>query len=216
MLFLVLTPVLLLFISDIPITTDFEEFVLLRLNSRSKWLWNKILILTVFIILYLAILLFIILVTGSFALPLTNEWSEMALNHSIYSYLNPQIPSTLSVTSAFIELLVLLLLGWLGIGLAVIAASLFFNSASLGFLFGMLIDLSGYFVFREGSLPYHFVNLFISRHILFNLHSFGEKGSPYPPYFVSIIYWIIWILLFTFIGLRICKKKDFILKKVVS
>jgi len=61
MLFLVLTPVLLLFISDIPITTDFEEFVLLRLNSRSKWLWNKILILTVFIYsLTFAILLFII------------------------------------------------------------------------------------------------------------------------------------------------------------
>ena len=215
MLFLVLTPVLLLFISDIPVTTNFEEFVLLRLNSRSKWLWNKILILTASIILYLVILLIIILLTNSFALPLTNGWSEMALNYSRYSYLNPQIPATLSVTSAFIRLIVLLILGWLGIGLAVITASLFFNSASLGFLFGVFIDLGGYFAFK-GDVPQHFVNLFISNHILLNFHSFGEKNSLYPPYFASIIYWVIWIALFTIIGFLICKKKDFLLKKVTS
>jgi hypothetical protein len=215
MLFLVLTPVLLLFISDIPVTTNFEEFVLLRLNSRSKWLWNKILILTVSIILYLVILLVIIFVTNSFALPLNNGWSEMALNCSRYSYLNSQIPATLSVTSAFIKLLVLLILGWFGIGLAVITASLFFNSASLGFLFGVFIDLGGYFAFK-GNVPQHFVNLFISNHFLFNLHSFGEKNSLYPPYSLSIIYWVVWIALFAVIGFLICRRRDFLLKKVAS
>ncbi|MGC8691262.1 MAG: hypothetical protein ACP5SP_07475 [Caldisericum sp.] len=215
MLFFVLTPVLLLFISDIPVTTNFDEFVLIRLNFRSKWLWNKILILTASIILYLVILLVIIFVTNSFALPLTNGWSEMALNYSRYSYLNPQIPATLSVTSAFIELIVLLILGWLGIGLAVITASLFFNSASLGFLFGVLIDLGGYFAYR-GDIPQHFVNFFVSNHILFNFHSFGDKASLYPPYFASIIYWVIWIVLFTTIGFLICKRRDFLLGKVTS
>ena len=211
MLFFVLTPVLLLFISDIPVTTNFEEFVLLRLNSRSKWLWNKILILTASIILYLVILLIIIFVTNSFALPLNNGWSEMALNYSRYSYLNPQIPATLSVTSAFIRLIVLLILGWLGIGLAVITASLFFNSASLGFLFGVFIDLGGYFAFK-GDVPHPFENFFISNHILLNLHGFGEKNSFYPPYFASIIYWVIWIMFFMVLGYRICKRRDFILK----
>jgi hypothetical protein len=215
MLFLVLTPVLLLFISDIPVSTNFEEFVLLRLNSRSKWLWNKILILTASIILYLVILLIIIFVTNSFALPLNNGWSEMALNYSRYSYLNPQIPKTLSVASAFVRLLMLLILGWLGIGLAVITASLFFNSASLGFLFGVFIDLSGYFVYH-GYIPQRFINLFISNHMMLSFHSFGEKGSFYPPYFLSIIYWIIWIVLFTAIGFLICRKKDFLLGKVIS
>ncbi len=215
MLFLVLTPVLLLFISDVPVTTNFEKFVLLRLNSRSKWLWNKILILTASIILYLVILLIIILVTNSFALPLTNGWSEMALKFPRDIWLNPQITTTLSVTSAFIRLLVLLILGWLGIGLAVITASLFFNSASLGFLFGVLIDLGGYFAFK-GNVPQRFVNLFISNHILLDFHSFGEKNSFYPPYSLSIIYWVIWIALFAVIGFLICKKKDFLLGKVAS
>jgi hypothetical protein len=106
---------------------------------------------------------------------------------------------------------VLLILGWLGIGLAVITASLFFNSASLGFLFGVLIDLGGYFAFK-GDVPQHFVNLFISNHILLNLHGFGEKNSFYPPYFASIIYWVIWIMFFMVLGYRICKRRDFILK----
>jgi len=215
MLFLVLTPVLLLFISDIPVSTNFEEFVLVRLNSRSKWLWNKILILIASTVLYLAILLVIIFVTNSFAFPLNNGWSEMALNYSRYSYLNSQIPKTLSVTSAFIELIMLLTLGWLGIGLAVITASLFFNSASLGFLFGVFIDLSGYFVYH-GYIPQRFVNFFISNHILLNLHSFGEKGSFYPPYSLSIVYWIVWIIFFIVLGFRICKRRDFLLGKVTS
>ncbi len=215
MLFLVLIPVLLLFISDIPAATNFEEFVLLRLGSRSKWLWNKILILTVSIILYLIILLIIIFVAPSFALPLNNAWSEMALKFPRYSYLNPQIPATLSVTSAFIKLIVLLILGWFGVGLATITASLFFNSTSLGFLFGVFINLGGYFAYK-GDIPYRFVNFFISNHILLNFHSFGEKNSLYPPYSASIIYWVIWIALFTAIGFLICRKKDFLLKKVAS
>lgn len=212
MLFLVLTPVLLLFISDIPVSTNFEEFVLLRLNSRSKWLWNKILILTVSVILYLIILLIIIFVTNSFALPLSNTWSEMALKFSRYSYLNPQIPRTLSVISAFIKLIVLLILGWFGIGLAAITASLFFNSATLGFLFGVFIDLGGYFALK-GYFPYRFVNFFICNHILLNFHNFGEKGSLYPPYSLSVIYWVIWIIFFTVIAFKVCKRKDFLLKK---
>ncbi len=212
MLFLVLTPVLLLFISDIPVAIDFDKFVLLRLNSRNKWLWNKILILTVSVILYLIILLIIIFVTTSFALPLNNAWSEMALNYSRYSYLNPQIPATLSVTSAFIKLIVLLILGWFGVGLATITASLFFNSASLGFLFGVFINLGGYFAFK-GNVPYRFVNLFISNHILLDFHSFGAKGSLDPPYSLSIVYWAIWIIFFMVLAFRICTRKDFILKK---
>jgi len=169
MLFLVLTPVLLLFISDIPVSTNFEEFVLLRLNSR---------------------------------------WSEMALKFSRYSYLNPQIPRTLSVISAFIKLIVLLILGWFGIGLAAITASLFFNSATLGFLFGVFIDLGGYFALK-GYFPYRFVNFL-------NFHNFGEKGSLYPPYSLSVIYWVIWIIFFTVIAFKVCKRKDFLLKKGFS
>ena len=214
MLFLILTPVFFIFISDITVTTNFEEFVLIRLNSRKKWLQNKILILTVFVILYIVILLVIIFITSSFALPLANGWSEMALHYSRYSYLNSRIPITLSVTSAFVKLIVLLMLGWFGMGLAVIDTSLFFNNALPGFLFGLLIDLGGYFAYK-GDIPQHFVNLFISNHILFSFHSFGERNSFYPPYFASIIYWVIWIVFFMIIGFLICKRRDFILKRNV-
>lgn len=212
MLFLVLTPVFLIFISDIPVVTDFEKFVLIRFNSRSKWLYNKILILIASVVLYTTMLLIITFVTGSFAFPFDNGWSEMALHYSRYSYLNSRIPITFSVTSALVKLIALLMLGWFGMGLTTIDASLFFNSALSGFLFGLLIDLGGYFAYK-GDIPQHFVNLFISNHILFDFHSFGDKTSFYPPYSASIVYWAVWIALFTAIGFLMCKRKDFLLKK---
>lgn len=215
MLFLVLTPVFLLFISDIPVTTHFDEFVLPRLNSRSKWLWSKIIVLIVSTFLYLATVLVIIITTTSFGLPLNDKWSEMALNYPRYSYLSPQIPKIFSVISAFMRLIILLILGWLGIGITVLVSSLFLNNATFGFLIGTFIDLGGYFSYH-GYIPQCFVNFFVSNHMILSFHSFGENNPIYPQYSLSIIYWIVWIFIFTVIGFFICRKKDFLLGKVTS
>ena len=208
-IFIILIPLFLIFISDIPMTSSFEDLVFIRVNSRKKWLWNKILLLMVLTVVYLLIILFIVFFINSFALPFSNTWSEMAVKFPERSRINPQIIVSFSPISALIRLVALMLLGLLSIGLLTITASLFFNNAFLGFFIGTIVSICGSFAYHD-YFPQHFVNFFITNHMIFNLHSFGIKDPLYPPYSLSIVYWIVWILLFTLLSLEICKRRDFI------
>ena len=205
-----LTFLFLFLISDISVETSFGELVLFRLQSRSKWWLEKILTLVLATLLYTGIVLIIVGGVSSFVFPWSNSWSEMARAHPVDLYLNPDILK-FSPLSAFMGLITLLILGFFSLGLVTIVASLLLNNAIIGFLVGVIINVCGLFGYH-GWIPRPFENLSINNHILFDFHSFGEKNSLYPPYFASIIYWVIWIIFFMVLGYRICKRRDFILK----
>lgn len=209
-----LTFLFLFLISDISVETSFGELVLFRLQSRSKWWLGKILTLVLATLLYTGIILIIIGGVSSFVFPWGNLWSEMARAHPVDLYLNPDVLK-FSPSGAFLRLTTLLILGWFSLGLATIVASLLLNNAIIGFLVGVIINVCGLFGYH-GCIPHPFENLSINNHILFDFHSFGAKNSFYPPYSLSIIYWVIWIALFAVIGFLICRKKDFLLGKVAS
>lgn len=207
--FIILIPFFLIFISDIPMTSSFEELVFIRVNSRKKWLWNKIFLLAVLTIIYLLIILFIVFFINSFALPFSNTWSEMAVKCPENSWINPEIIVAFSPISALMRLLVLMLLGLFSVGLLTITASLFFNNAFAGFFIGTIVSICGSFTYH-GYFPQRFINFFITNHMVLNFHSFVIEDPLYPPYSLSIAYWIVWILLFMLLSFEICKKRDFI------
>ena len=211
LIFLLVNFLFLFLISDISIETSFEELVLFRLQSRSKWWWGKILTLALATLIYAGIILVIIGGVSSFVFPWGNLWSEIARTHPVDLYLNLDILK-FSPLGAFLRIATLLILGWFGLGLVTIVASAHLNNAIIGFLVGVIINvcgLSGY----KGGVPHSLENFSIHTHFLLNFHSFGDKTSFYPPYFASIIYWVIWIVFFAVAGFLICKRKDFILKK---
>ncbi len=206
-LFFVLNVVLIYLVSDLPIETQFGELTMFRLRSRKQWWFSKISVLLVLVLYYLGINTIVVVMVAAFALPWQSGWSQGMLQMPTDFYLNAQA-TALSPLLAILLLLILLLLGWFGLGLATICASRYFNHATAGFLFGLLLDISGLIALKAG-VPRPFEYLFVHIHLLFNLHSYSGFRSPYPPFTISVLYWVIWIVVFLVTGAKISLATDF-------
>lgn len=207
-LFYVLTPLFLYLVSDFLPESVLGQNVLLRLDSRKRWWLGKALGLGLAVVLYLLMAIGIVAVAASAVLPWQDTWSTGVTQRPEEFWV---VPAALVVRPAyaFAQLLLLLALGWFGLGLVVLAAALLLNRSSLGFLAGLFTLLSGMAALR-GEIPPPFSYLFIHQHLLFNLHSFGALSTSELPVFISILYWMLWSVLFFAIGLRISRQQDFL------
>lgn len=201
----------LFLISDLPVETGFGALLLFRLRSRSKWWLAKVLTLAVAALVFAGILLVLVGGVSSFAFPWSTSWSELARGYAGRIEPNPAV-LVLSPSSAFLQLIILLILGWFSLGLVTTLVSSLTNNGIVGFLAGAVINIAGLFAYK-GYIPRYLQNYSIATHFLLDFHRFGTKVSMYPPFGASIIYWAVWIALFTTIGFLLCRKKDFLSEK---
>lgn len=207
----------LFLISDLSVETGFGALLLFRLRSRSKWWLAKVLTLAVATIVFAGTLLVLVGGVSSFAFPWSTSWSQLARGYAGRILPNPAA-LVLSPSSAFLQLVLLLILGWFSLGLVTIVVSALANNGIIGFLAGAVIDIAGLFMYHAeagGVSPqYRYLHFFsFDTHFLFDFHSFGTKASMYFPFGASIIYWAVWIALFTAVGFLLCRKKDFLSEK---
>jgi hypothetical protein len=207
----------LFLISDLSVETGFGALLLFRLRSRSKWWLAKVLTLAVAALVFAGMLLVLVGGVSSFAFPWSTSWSELTRGYAGRILPNPAA-LVLSPSSAFLQLIILLVLGWFSLGLVAILVSSLTNNGIVGFLAGAVIDIAGLFMYHAeagGVSPqYRYLHFFsFDTHFLFDFHSFGTKASMYFPFGASIIYWAVWIALFTTIGFLLCRKKDFLSEK---
>lgn len=207
-LFHALTFLFLYLVSDFLPESGLGQPVLLRLGSRRHWWLGKVVLLSLGVILYLMVIVGIVAGTASFVLPWQVGWSEGALKSPEALYVRPVVLA-LPPAFAFGQLILLLALGWFTLGLFTLVAIQLSNNSIVGFIAGLLVVFSGMAALRTDLLP-PFSYLFIHQHLLFNLHSFGEAASSYPPLAVSIWYWILWSVLLIGLGLRVSLRQDFL------
>jgi len=201
----------LFLISDLSVETGFGALLLFRLRSRSKWWLAKVLTLAVAALVFAGMLLVLVGGVSSFAFPWSTSWSELARGYAGRIEPNPAA-LVLSPSGAFLRLIILLILGWFSLGLVTTLVSSLTNNGIVGFLAGAVINIAGLFAYK-GYIPRYLQNYSIATHFLLDFHRFGTKVSMYPPFFASIIYWAVWIALFTTIGFLLCRKKDFLSEK---
>jgi hypothetical protein len=216
--FWLLNFLLLFLISDLPVEAGFGALLLFRLGSRRRWWLTKVLTLAVAVLVYAGITLAIVGVVSSFAFPWSTSWSPLARGYPQGLEPNPGVLA-FSPSGAFLRLIVLLVLGWFSLGLVTILVSSLANNGIIGFLAGAVINVAGLFAYKTeaGGVRLRYLHLFsIDTHFLLDFHRFGAKASAYPPFFASIIYWAVWIALFTAIGYVLCRKKNFSLGKAES
>ena len=200
----------LFLISDLSVETGFGALLLFRLRSRSKWWLAKVLTLAVAALVFAGMLLVLVGGVASFAFPWSTSWSELARGYArIEPFLDVLV---LSPSGAFLRLITLLVLGWFSLGLVTTLVSSLTNNGIVGFLAGAVINIAGLFAYK-GYIPRYLQNYSIATHFLLDFHRFGTKASMYPPFGASIIYWAVWIALFTTIGFLLCRKKDFLSEK---
>jgi hypothetical protein len=201
----------LFLISDLSVETGFGALLLFRLRSRSKWWLAKVLTLAVAALAFAGMLLVLVGGVSSFAFPWSTSWSELARGYAGRIGPNPAV-LVLSPSGAFLRLITLLILGWFSLGLVTTLVSSLTNNGIVGFLAGAVINIAGLFAYK-GYIPRYLQNYSIATHFLLDFHRFGTKASMYPPFGASIIYWAVWIALFTTIGFLLCRKKDFLSEK---
>jgi hypothetical protein len=125
----------LFLISDLSVETSFGGLLLFRLGSRRRWWLAKVLALIVAVFVFAGILLVLVGGVASFAFPWSTSWSELAQGYAGKIGPNPAV-LILSPFSAFLELIVLLILGWFSLGLVTILVSSLTDNGILGFLAG--------------------------------------------------------------------------------
>ena len=216
-IFLLINFLFLFLISDISVETSLGTLLLFRLGSRSKWWLAKVLTLAVAALVFAGMLLVLVGGVSSFAFPWSTSWSELARGYA--GRIEPNLAVlVLSPSSAFLQLITLLVFGWFSLGLVTIVVSSLTNNGIVGFLAGAVIDIAGLFMYHAeagGVSPqYRYLHFFsFDTHFLLDFHRFGTKASMYFPFGASIIYWAVWIALFTTIGFLLCRKKDFLSEK---
>lgn len=204
-------------LNDIVIDGNFESEMILKFGSRRIW-WNvKICVLfikSIMCIASIAILTIIVSMRFKFSLRWSNGFIELARisakRHLFYSSpINLDILKQSPVLS-FQETLLLLLLGFLAIGLFVMVVTLIFNNK-------IITIISGFFILIIAAIPAFemkssILTNIIYNHILINTHSFYNVNSPFPSIGYSISHWIIYIVVLYIIGYKLSLRKNFISK----
>ncbi|MDH5506976.1 MAG: hypothetical protein OEZ02_07120 [Anaerolineae bacterium] len=208
LVFFVFTLLFLYLVSDLLRETRFGEGVLFRLGSRRLWWLGKTLTLGLAVVVYLSVAVGIIAGIAGFVLPWQPGWSQATMQLPLEFYVAPgarDIPPA----AALGQLLLLLSMGWFCIGLAVMVIAQFSNQLVIGFLTGILVNLSGLMAERADTGP-PIAYVSIHQHLLYYYHSFGDPKSVYPAWIVSVLYWALWVGLFYRVGLILSAKQDFL------
>lgn len=207
-LFFVVTVLFLYLVSDLPLESGFGQAILLRLGSRRLWWLGKILTLGLAVVGYLIVDVGIVASVASFALPWQSAWSEGGRQMPLEFSIAPPAVS-MSPFFAFGQLVLLLALGWFCLGLLLMVVGQRARHALAGFTASTFVNLSGLMTFKA-DVPPPYSYLFIHQHLLFDYHSFGDAASPYPPFIASVLYWLVWIVLLSALGLRLAWRQDFL------
>ncbi len=208
LLFFVLNVVFLYLISDLLPEKELGQLVLLRLGSRRQWWAGKMITLALLALCYAGINLGIVAGVAIFVLPLSGTWSQAVLNLPLEFYINPRLVEAMSPGWAFVHMQLLLILGWIGLGIWEMVIAQWRQSAVSGFIAAMLFSFGGLMVLRADlSSPLAFLSP--HAHFLLNYHAFGESPSLYPPLWLSWLYWAVWIGAGAYAGLKLSVKQDF-------
>jgi hypothetical protein len=194
-------------VCDLTSETRYGQGLLEKLGFRTKWWVSKVILLAILVLLFTLINLGIVIGIASFTFPWQSSWSPGAQFSPVGSYLVTEILGTPPFI-AFLKLLLLLILGWFGLGLFVLTFSSLTHRSFAGFISGVILNFSGLVIYK-GSFSPLVVNLSFHQHMLLNLQYPNTIISHLDPFGFSLIYWFCWIIFFFSVGLFLAKRKDF-------
>jgi hypothetical protein len=204
--YFVATALFVYLVSDFLPASAYEQWILMRLGSRSKWWAAKV------CLVFLSTWLYGLLLFGSFFLavlpqyPFASEWSPSGINNFGmglgYSLKNGGPVQGALMTGSF------LLLGWFAIGLLILTVNQLTRRSWAGFLCGALIivtadlgSISGGPIGGQGWLSY----ILIQNHLEYTPLWAPVRSIPESA---TWIFWTVWILLCCVIGWVSSKQSD--------
>jgi len=203
---MVVTPLVIYLCSDIVGDHGYGPTLFLRASTRSQWWFCKVAILAMTVIGFTTGAVMVATLLAVVFMPINGGWSQAALKAPTMFYLNP---GTLSMPpyAAFILLLVLLMLGWLTLGLLSMVVA-YKTNRIYGFTAAILIDLFAFAVWKMGvGSPASYA--LVTNHLLFSLHALGNNKRFAMPISASLAFWLILIAVFLATTYRQSLAKDY-------
>jgi hypothetical protein len=208
LLFYVLNVVWLYLISDLLPEKELGQLVLLRFGSRVQWWVGKVLALVCLALVYAGINFGIALGVAYFALPHSAAWSQAATTIPLEFYLVPHLVETTPPAWAFFHLALLFILGWIGLGVWGMVLAQWRQNAWAGFMGMMLINFGCVIaLLADLSAPW----VFLAPHYRFLLiyQFLEENASLFPALWFSWSYWLVWMGVGGYVGLKLSAHQDF-------
>jgi len=204
-LMFVLIPLYLYGISDLVVDRGWGETYALRCGSRKWWWYGKAVALAVITATYVALGIALAGGTSTFAFRAEGNWSTYARQTLADLYLSPMLLALPPGLSLLI-LGVWLFLSLYGFGMITIALSLQLNAPVYGFTGGMALLFFGFLLI---DLPiFSWVHMVSPTYHLLILSAMDR----YSVLALSFGYWLVWIVLIGFWGLRLSQTHHFLTK----
>ncbi len=204
--YFVATTLFIYLVSDYLPETTYEQYILMRLGSRTNWWIAKV------SLVFLSTLLFAVLLFGSFFVmvlphyPFSTEWSPSGLYNSGlglgYAIKNGgPVQGALSISA-------LLIMGWFAFGLLILTINQLSRKSWARFMAGALLivvaklgSVFGGPIGGQGWVSY----VLIQNHL-----EYTPLWAPVRliPMSISWIFWIVWILLCCLIGWISSRQSD--------
>ncbi|NMB88709.1 MAG: hypothetical protein GYA17_10135 [Chloroflexi bacterium] len=207
--YLLLSALFLYLVCDLLPEPRYGQWALMRLGSRQAWWLAKVLTVFLAALLYTALTAVLVLGMASLRLPLESTWS-VATNDQFHFI---EIGLTKDALNSpplviYLQMVLLLGLGWLAMGLVTLAGTLLSHRPLVGFLAGATLLLAGYVgAWASGMIPTQFPYIL--------LPSFHMEYTPGPmpirqlPVATSVLYWLVWAAVLTGAGLAFSRRQDY-------
>lgn len=204
------TTLFLLMVFDLIVDSPFEQQILNKMGSRKQWWWSKVVLLIISVMVFLILGIGISLGIASFSLPWQSHWSTGMQANPQEIYLPNDVLQT-TPALAFIQLVMLLGLGWLGLGMMVLVIGILTRSSIKGFFAGISLNLLGVAIYKMlFDAPMWIQNLTLTQRMFYGFHYLENRLPIVQTVEFSIFFFLVWCGLFLWWGLSVCKKKEFL------
>lgn len=204
-IFLIVTNLFLFLVCDLLPESGFGQLALLRLGSRGSWWLAKCLTLLVAVLAYAALAAGCVVVYAALNFPLGFSWSTLAqrapeaLNIPFVTPRNAAAPAVIG------QILLLLILGWYGLGLLMMVVTQLSRRFLIGYL-GGLVALFASCAVAWISNPPPWTRLFIFKHLMFNHFPLPFRDVAVS---LSVVYWAAWLAVLLAAGYALSRRQDY-------
>lgn len=206
-----LTNILIYLLGDIALLYNLGPTILLRTRSRRAWFIILALCVIVTVVVFSGLLVLVLFGVTIPILPFSFGWSSAAAPLLAPQGLSPTPLLASPPLSTTINMMALLALAWVGLGLAITIVTLRTQNALYGFVFGVALNYSAFFL---GLLDFRspLIDAIWFHHHIFFWRTGESVNSWIDSFDYGLGYWIVWLMVSGVILWRVCRKFDLVAK----
>lgn len=207
---LVFTPMLLLLVSNLQPESAYGQMAAYRLKSRSGIVWAKLALLSLVVVAYLVLVTILILLVGKagFGFSLKPVWSRLAYTSPENVNMMVQWVTKYTMLAAYFKLILMIGLGYLGLGLLVVAINSLSKRRLIGFFVAIGLVLASFgLAYVLASYNVWVTQLPVIRNLILPMFPWPWRLRDTSN--ISIFYWVLWILGLLPICYCLLRKQEF-------